>query len=56
MYTYVPTICRAGYELPSSLGKRLARQLMYRADFPKAPYETTYFSSRIVYRGALAEG
>ncbi len=40
----------------SSLGKRLARQLMYRADFPKAPYETTYFSSRIVYRGVLAEG
>ena len=39
----------------SSLGKRLARQLIYRADYPQAPYETTYFSTQILYRGALAQ-
>lgn len=37
----------------SALGRRLARQLMYRADYPAAPYETTYFSTRVVYRGEL---
>ena len=39
----------------SALGKRLARQLIYRVDFPLAPHETTYFSTKILYRGALAE-
>ncbi len=38
----------------SALGKRLARQLMYRADYPQAPFETTYFTAHILYRGALA--
>lgn len=38
----------------SALGRRLARQLIYRADYPSAPYETTYFSTHVLYRGALA--
>lgn len=39
----------------SSLGRRLARQLIYRADFPDAPRETTYFTNRILYRGPLED-
>lgn len=38
----------------SALGKSLARKLMFRADAPQAPYETTYVSTDIVYRGQLA--
>ncbi len=37
----------------AALGRRMARQLIYRADFPDAPRETTYFTNRILYRGAL---
>lgn len=37
----------------SALGKRLARQLIYRVDFPRAPFETSFVSTAILYRGPL---
>lgn len=35
------------------LGKMLARKLMYRADYPAAPFEVSYVATQILYRGAL---
>ena len=35
------------------LGKMLARKLMYRADYPDAPFEVSYVSTQILYRGPL---
>lgn len=32
-----------------SLGTRLAKQLLYRIDFPQAPTEIVYFNSNIIY-------
>ena len=40
----------------SALGKRLARKLMFRVDYPRAPEEVCYFSTDILYRGPLAQG
>lgn len=40
----------------SMLGKDLARKLIYRTDYPKAPYEVSYIATKILYRGRLAEG
>lgn len=39
----------------SALGKRLARMLMFRVDYPSSPYEVAYFSTTILYRGPLAQ-
>lgn len=39
----------------SALGKRLARQLIYRVDYPHAPFETSFISTEIVFRGPLSE-
>ncbi len=39
----------------SALGKRLARKLMFRVDYPRAPEEVSYFSTDILYRGPLAQ-
>lgn len=39
----------------SVLGKRLARMLMFRADYPDSPQEVAYVATRILYRGPLAE-
>lgn len=39
----------------STLGKRLARMLIFRADYPTSPYEVAYISTTIIYRGPLAE-
>lgn len=39
----------------SPLGKRLARMLIFRADYPASPYEVAYISTTIIYRGPLAE-
>ncbi len=38
----------------STLGKRLARKLRFRADYPDAPTEVTYVDTRIIYRPPLA--
>ncbi|MCR5656358.1 MAG: LacI family DNA-binding transcriptional regulator [Butyrivibrio sp.] len=35
------------------LGRRLARQCIYRMNNPEAPYELTYISSRIMYRDSV---
>ena len=35
------------------LGKMLARKLMYRADYPAAPFEVSYVATQILYRGPL---
>ena len=37
----------------AALGKRLARQLIYRADFPHAPLETTYVAGKTLYQEPL---
>lgn len=39
----------------SALGKLLARKLMFRADYPAAPYETSYIATDVIYRGDLAD-
>lgn len=36
------------------LGKRLARMLIFRADYPASPYEVAYITTTPVYRGPLA--
>lgn len=39
-----------------ALGKTLARKLMFRADYPTAPYEVTYVATRVLWRcGAESE-
>ena len=38
----------------AALGQRLARMLMFRADYPDAPYEVTYVGTDVIYRGDLA--
>ena len=35
----------------AALGQRLARMLMFRADFPSAPYEVSYIGTDVIYRG-----
>lgn len=37
----------------SSLGKLLARKLMFRADYPSAPTEVSYVDTQVVYRKPL---
>ncbi|NLO85546.1 MAG: LacI family transcriptional regulator [Clostridiales bacterium] len=37
----------------SSLGKRLARKIVFRADYPAASYEASYVASRIIFRDNL---
>lgn len=39
----------------SSLGQRLGAAADLPRGYPQAPYETTYFSTQILYRGALAQ-
>ncbi len=34
----------------SQIGKRLAKQLLYRIDNPEAPYEVTYVRTKVIYR------
>ncbi len=36
----------------SQIGKRLAKQLLYRIDNPEDPYEVTYIRTKVVYRNS----
>lgn len=36
----------------SQIGKRLAKQLLYRIDNPEDPFEVTYIRTRVVYRNS----
>ena len=47
------TLCGFMASGKSALGKRLARQLIYRADFPHAPLETTYVAGKTLYQEPL---
>lgn len=39
----------------ATLGQRLARMLMFRADYPASPFEIAYVATNVIYRGALAD-
>ena len=38
----------------AALGQRLARMLMFRADYPDSPCEVAYVGTNVIYRGELA--
>ncbi|HKM04938.1 MAG TPA: LacI family DNA-binding transcriptional regulator [Lachnospiraceae bacterium] len=49
-YTAIKNIITTVNVQTSDLGRRLARQILYRIDFPDVSHELTYISSEIVFR------